>query len=557
MKALHMMMSCYHRIGLGLLAIVVAVPPVASGHVASPARAAAVQRAPIARDTAPLATCFAVDVSTSNWQASDGYRASDAGPVFVRSEFVRLMAELVGADRERPALLAFATFGSSVTATRPLMDAGDDSTRREFIRRLEAELRPGGWTAIHEGVAACAALLAAAPSDARQRIVLLSDGRPEAPGADERAQMAALTPVAAQLRSRGGGLNTVLYGDAAANRADPAAGFMRRLAEMGGGKSYLAPAGQDLLEVAVRAASDMADLPLAGRPRLAVDGTATIEFNVPDQLALLSVVVIRSRPEIAIEIIGPDSRPLPETVAGVLSPHTLVRTITAPAPGSYQVIATGAGEVYAATIVRATVVQIPTPTATPGPTVTPTPGPTATATIAPTATAGAEAFLPAAPPTVTPPEPDGNGAIPWPALLLALVGVTLMGGTAAGVLWRRNRPLPLPGVLVVWRGQVSRMSSLSELPALARTGGRIALASVLPDDDALADGYRLERTEAALQLRCESDSAAETWPVLPAEPVAVALSVATTVTWHPAGADEFVAEFDRPDAGVKATADPV
>jgi hypothetical protein len=210
--------------------------------------------------------------------------------------------------------------------------------------------------------------------------------------------------------------------------------------------------------------------------------------------------------------------------------------------------------VYAATIVRATVVQIPTPTATPARTPTPTPAPIAT--IAPTATAGAEAVIDgAAPalltptPTVTPPVPDGNGGLPW-LVLIVLAGATLVGGTAAGVLWRRNRPTPLPGVLVVWQGNVSHMSSLSELPALSRKDGSIALSTVLPDDDALADGYRLERNEAALQLRRGSDSTAETWPLLPAEPVAVALSVATTVTWHPAGADEFVAEFDRPEAGV-------
>lgn len=298
-----------------------------------PAILSALAARPAAADAepAPLALCFSIDVSSSNWQPSDGYRPSDHGPVYVRAGVVRLVAELLGADTSRPALLAFVTFGGDVAASAPLADVRDDDARREFGRRLDPALRPGGWTNVHRGIGACADLLCAAPPAARLRQVLLSDGRPETPAAGPDAQLAALTPVLATMKARGAVLDTVLYGEAAARHEDPAAGIMRRLAADGGGTAYLAPDGIDLLQVAVAIAAEMDGARVSAGSRSSVSGTLETPFPVPPRLAAISFIVLRSRPDIGVEITDPEGHP----VAGgssAASPYSVVRTLSAPAP---------------------------------------------------------------------------------------------------------------------------------------------------------------------------------------------------------------------------------
>jgi hypothetical protein len=76
------------------------------------------------------AICPLLDASNSNWEASDGYSASDPGPVYVRADLVRLMADLLGADvTDRRVLMGFVTFGTAVSVQADLADIGDPAAR--------------------------------------------------------------------------------------------------------------------------------------------------------------------------------------------------------------------------------------------------------------------------------------------------------------------------------------------------------------------------------------------------------------------------------------------
>src|SRR5438105_9920356 len=113
---------------------------------------------------APIATCFALDVSGSNWAPDAGYPASDPGPEYVRAALVRLYGALLGTDTGgRVGLVGYAAFGTTVTDAMPLVDVTDDGGRAALDARLVAALTPSGWTSTLSGVRACVSILERAP----------------------------------------------------------------------------------------------------------------------------------------------------------------------------------------------------------------------------------------------------------------------------------------------------------------------------------------------------------------------------------------------------------
>ena len=92
------------------------------------------------------AICPLLDASNSNWEASDGYSASDPGPVYVRADLVRLMADLLGADvTDRRVLMGFVTFGTAVSVQADLADIGNPAARDALVDAVGRSLQPQGW----------------------------------------------------------------------------------------------------------------------------------------------------------------------------------------------------------------------------------------------------------------------------------------------------------------------------------------------------------------------------------------------------------------------------
>lgn len=493
----------------------------------------------------PLAVCIALDASASNHQPSDGYAASDPGPVFRRVEVVRLLTDLLGTDTGgRRVLLGFAPFGTDVVARWPLTDIRDNNARAALIAQLEQSLRPSGWTSVDRGLAACAELLLDAADQSRRRIVVLSDGRPERPEAGANVQVRHITEeILPGLVSRGVIVDTVLYGDAAANPADPAAAVMRTIAEVGGGRTALAPRGLDLLGVTVALATEMSgeQLRLSESRRAVLPGAATIEIELPPDLSSATIIAVRSRLDITLAVSGPDGTKLASTAAGQgdAPSYSLLHTLSAPRAGAYTVLANGPeGDVRVWVVTRARPIVIAA---------TGTPTSSATAT-RPTVTSPVPELRDEAAPEAGSTERDGAGR-PWLPLLLVVLLLAGVGG-ASWLVWARRRRT-LPGVLVLWAAGQHSTVTLAEVPALARPGDSLPLADLLEDDQTFGAGAcRLERDANRVLLHRGVDAAEEPVVLIADMPVVVDEQHGVSVTWHPTGVDEVSLEVDRPaDAG--------
>jgi hypothetical protein len=478
---------------------------------------------------APLAVCLAIDESTSNWEASDGYTASDPGPVYVRTELVRLVADLLGTDTGgRPVSLALVPYATDARPVVPLTDIRSDAARAQLADAVDEAMRPGGWTSTDRAVAACGTALQTASSGALKYVVLLSDGRPERPDADADAQVVALTQsLLPALQREGVTLDTVLYGDAAANPGDRAAGIMRQLAEAGGGRAYTAPNGLDLLRVSVNIASNVAGLTTASGLQTTVNGSTTIPLEVGAEIESLSFVVIRSRPDLALEIRTPNGETLASSTAGIadetLSPHSLVRTLTRPSAGTYSVVATGSGEMFATMVARTTTLLLPsvTPTAvSPAtPTAVPSASPAAAAPTAaapvgtPTASAGVSSVTPTttAVRSALTSEIKGTAATGGPTVrkhsdgfpwgTVAIAALLACAAALALLCWLARRTAALGGVIVAWHGALHRTTYVEDLPELAKRGASCSLAAFLPEDDPEGGNYAIVRRRRCLELR--------------------------------------------------------
>src|SRR5207237_5975635 len=105
-----------------------------------------------------------------------------------------------------------------------------------------------------------------------------------------------------------------------------------------------APQGIDLLRVAVSAAASIGDLPVqAGLQTTVMNGTTTVPLPIAASahFASITILAVRSRPDIALEIKAPDGTTLASSTgagSSTLSAYSLIRTLNAPPAGEYQVV---------------------------------------------------------------------------------------------------------------------------------------------------------------------------------------------------------------------------
>ena len=212
-----------------VVAVVLALLACVSGLGPSAAAAAA--------GTGPL-TCFAVDVSGSNLVPAGGEPPSDPGPVFVRQQVVELFSEvLADLGQASGQQVGVVTFGTGPGTRIGPLAVSAPATRATLATTLPGALRPSAaeaaWTDWVAGVNGCKQMFKRA-GDPRGMVVLLTDGFPQGPAGNPAAQLAAIAPMARQLRAGGITIQPVLYGAAAGQRG-PARQDMTQLAALGRG----------------------------------------------------------------------------------------------------------------------------------------------------------------------------------------------------------------------------------------------------------------------------------------------------------------------------------
>lgn len=344
-----------------VVAVVLALLACVSGLGPSAAAAAA--------GTGPL-TCFAVDVSGSNLVPAGGEPPSDPGPVFVRQQVVELFSEvLADLGQASGQQVGVVTFGTGPGARIGPLAVSAPATRATLATTLPGALRPSAaeaaWTDWVAGVNGCEQMFKRA-GDPRGMVVLLTDGFPQGPAGNPAAQLAAIAPMARQLRAGGITIQPVLYG-AAAGQPGPARQDMTQLAALGHGHLTLAATPLDMLSAALSLASLSTGLPLGGSG-FPVNGSTTVPLDVAPRVAAAVLVVLRSSSRLQISVDAPGGKTLASEGASIPG-LGLVVPLTNPAPGSYQASGDGQGSAFAAELLRyaAVAAASPSPSATAAP----------------------------------------------------------------------------------------------------------------------------------------------------------------------------------------------
>lgn len=485
---------------------------------------------PAGAESESAAECIAVDISTSNVLGEAGIPASDPGPRFVRTSFVRLLAELLGGDSAEDISVGFVTFGTVVGRERPPGSVSSLDARQHLLAALEEGLESqGGWTDILAGIDRCSDLLEASNADER-RILLLSDGRPERPGAGTAELRGPLLERASELGESNVAIDTVVYGSAAVGEDPVALQLMREISDRSDGKAFVAKGPLNLLEVAVRAAAALTGGDVTGR-QATVNGVTALPLDIPNDVEAVTVVVLRSAADVKVTLHKPGGAETASSGDELYVTFPLSR----PAVGRYTIEASGTGEVVMLALVRYVPVVVAKPSSTPAAEGTPSvaiPTPADGATAKPDR---AEVSSSSGPDLVVLTIGAGGAAA------LAFVGV-------AGVLLWRRRPAPLAGYVTVVAG-LEETTPISGLTGLKRPGGTIeldALVSNWADGAARADaaGWTIARTEGDLVLRT---AGADPLPLMPGLPVVLPgtdVSVTWSISW-PEPAEETEGRYQQ------------
>ena len=298
-------------------------------------------------------TCFALDVSGSNLIAAGGEPPSDPGPVFVRQQVVELFSEILAdLGQATGQQVGVVTFGTGPGTRLGPLAVSAPATRATLATALPGALRPSSaeaaWTDWVAGVSGCEQMFKRA-GDPHGMVVLLTDGFPQGPAGDPAAQLAAIAPIARQLRADGITMQPVLYG-AGAGQPGPARQDMTRLAALGHGHLTLAATPLDMLSAALSLASLSTGLPLGGSG-FPVNGSTTVPLDVAPRVAAAVLVVLRSSSRLQISVDAPGGKTLASEGASIPG-LGLVVPLTDPAPGSYQASADGQGSAFAAELLR-------------------------------------------------------------------------------------------------------------------------------------------------------------------------------------------------------------
>ena len=455
------------RLGLPLLLTVIAV--VALWAAMSPGRAIATEAPPA------LHVCYALDDSASMWVTTDLGAPSDPGPNPLRYEAAKGAVALLGTDvNDSRDAVSFVIFGSATKpgndiVTIPLTRITSNEVREQLSRKLDESSWSKGYTRIDEALEACRQVLEAG-AEANSKppyhedgtavaIVLLTDGVPASdnPAYDGEPQMKLISEnILPLFKERGWPIYVVALGHAIKGPNDPYREWMDEVAETTGGQVTLAESRSDLLRIYTNLAADLTGRVYDSEP-LSVSGAREITFDVEEDVERLNVTVVKSDPELTVELFDPAGDAVVAGHDGVVLTRTRLfenYTVPGPAAGQWRVSITGEGDVYFSAIKR---LRPSTPTPTPVP---PAPSPTP---ILPPSPSPAPSPSPSPTPAPILPAPlgsgDGGGFPVITALLLSLLPPSVVLGA---VVWWRLRPRPF-GYLT---------SDAGETVSLRRLAGR-------------------------------------------------------------------------------------
>lgn len=405
-----------------------------------------------------------IDNSGSLWEL--GGVGSD--PQLLRIQGAQLLIRLLGTDQDTLYRVGVIAFGSDAQLIAPLTPLTDEAAREALLKQI-ANPQPMGWTDINRALDLAYRQLfpnGASSTASRTAIVLFTDGKPET--AETRQDEAVRTAYARDLEARIrrlAGQGVYIYFVLLANKAtDQDPELQQHYRPMW---NRLA---QDLDTVFFFETRDALDLPVlyhdiairmqGGRPQppiveTPVAGRMEKEVEIEENLYRVIFVVYKADPNLAVEVVRPDGRPLTSDdprVRHAGGPYQEVWSIVYPTPGTWRIRLSGQGRV----IVWKDVIPGPTPALIPSPTPTPTWTPTPSATPSPTPTA---TFTPTAIATpvaaVLPPaqreeqKPPSAPLRPWlrTGILLAGLLLVLFISRAVYLKWVRGQEAPLEGTL--------------------------------------------------------------------------------------------------------------
>ena len=458
--------------------------------------------------SSPIAECVALDDSNSGFVGDAAFPPSDPGPTFVRQELVELLLDLFGSDLgPRDVQVAIVGFGTDATVVTPLTPITDPATRTSVSELVsEAVAVPAGWSSLDYAVDRCVDVLRSAPTTARKRILILSDGRPERPGVSNEFMSDATLAAADRARASGIVVDTVAYGAAANGGDENGKALMAEIADRSGGEAFVASDTVHLLQVAVELAAERSGSSITGH-NTSVNGLTEIPFVIDGNVEALTMIALRGNLTVTLTLRTPEGTILTPSEDGHYATFGQIQ----PNAGEYILQASGIGDVAAFALVRYRPLLVPTPTSPAGARTTavaPTPGDTIIPQNLPKA---------------------GSGAPDW---IIAAIAVPIASIATVGLLVRRRRRLRLPGTITVRANNIPRTTEARSLvrPQLLRDLLPAAAAAASVE---AASGWRLAARRGSVYL-WNSD---EEFRVPPGEVIRVPqsdVSVLYASSWHPA-----------------------
>ncbi|MFW6096867.1 MAG: VWA domain-containing protein [Chloroflexota bacterium] len=348
----------------------------------------------------PLAVYLLVDNSNSMWEMN----GVGSDPHMLRIDAARLFISYLGVDDSRVAhQCAVVFFGGDAELVAPLARLTDEERRSAMLELIQQPPRMG-WTDQAEALALAQDDLMASGTAARPAIVLLTDGKPEwgyePTQAQREAYIERLRAEGEQLADAGIPLFIILLANEATDADSEIANVWQPLWEematrTAPGRFYTARQAEDLADIyhdVVVALSGSRTSGAVLEGEVGAGGmrrTVAVEPN----LARLTLVASKSRPDLSVTVLLPDGTPLSTGQPGVRyagepgATREEIWVIDEPIPGDWTVLVSGEGRVTVWKDYRPAPAPSPTSTLTPTPTDTPVPSPTATPMPSPTPTA--------------------------------------------------------------------------------------------------------------------------------------------------------------------------
>lgn len=304
------------------------------------------------------------------WAATDQGPASDPGPNPLRAQAARVAISLLGADvNDAQDGVGVVLFGSADRpgddiVVLPVTELSSNAAREALYARIDESLWSKGFTRIDRALSSCLVVLGAAqPQPAQARIVLVTDGVPQAadPRYDANGQLAALTWTLDELSRRGWHVDVILLGSTAQSIADDPGSFANRIAGATSGQVYVAAQRTDLLHIYTSIVASMTGRTLVSGDPIDLAKSSSVPVQVEERTAEMTVTVVKSDIGTTVELFTPDGADANGQITRTSTGLVETLTVQEPTPGVWSLRLLGAGQAYVSLVLKPAANVPPTP----------------------------------------------------------------------------------------------------------------------------------------------------------------------------------------------------